>query len=439
MKLFLENVRSFEGWHEIPITPATVLLGENSSGKSTLLAMLSVVTSDGFPFNGNVFNQFPFELGGFKTIATNKRGVKHFTVGFETRIPNHFRFHSEFNKSAKYIECGLICVFTENNGLPIPCEIVFWLDKKSILFSEKLNDKLSYIHAEIVENKKIENTISYEFESANQQGLQFPEIQKKLIDQLRSQKSSKNLEEDEFIEFIFRLFISGRFNQIGDFSSIAFAPVRSRPRRTYDQLSDERSSEGDHVPLLLARAIDPNNKQAASLHNAIQSFGEYSEMFNDIVVKQLGKGSGDPFQVQVKKDNQKTNMLDVGYGVSQVLPLIVDAERAVGNKLLLLQQPEVHLHPKAQAALGSLIKDWVGKGKKVVVETHSDYLVDRLRLEVKREKLKHEQLTIYFLDQKNKQTTVHKLDVDKEGNILNAPEGYRDFFLREQMALLMGD
>jgi len=74
-----------------------------------------------------------------------------------------------------------------------------------------------------------------------------------------------------------------------------------------------------------------------------------------------------------------------------------------------------------------------------VVETHSDYLVDRLRLEVKREKLKHEQLTIYFLDQKNKQTTVHKLDVDKEGNILNAPEGYRDFFLREQMALLMGD
>jgi predicted ATPase len=165
----------------------------------------------------------------------------------------------------------------------------------------------------------------------------------------------------------------------------------------------------------------------------------FGNMFNDIVVKQLGKGSGDPFQVQVKKDNQKTNMLDVGYGVSQVLPLIVDAERAVGNKLLLLQQPEVHLHPKAQAALGSMIKDWVGKGKKVVVETHSDYLVDRLRLEVKREKLKHEQLTIYFLDQKNKQTTVHKLDVDKEGNILNAPEGYRDFFLREQMALLMGD
>ena len=439
MKLFLENVRSFEGWHEISITPATVLLGENSSGKSTLLAMLSVVTSDGFPFNGNVFNQFPFELGGFKTIATSKRGIKHFTVGFETRIPNHFSFHSEFNKSAKYIEYGLVCVFAEKNGLPIPCEVVIWLDKKSITFSEKSNDKLSHIHTELVENKKIENTTNYEIEYSHQHGLQFSEIQKKLIDQIRSKKTSKDSEGDDFIEFIFRLVISGRFNEIRDFSSIAFAPVRSRPKRTYDQLSDERSSEGDHVPLLLARAVDPHNKQATSLHRAIQSFGHYSEMFNDIDVKQLGKGSGDPFQVQVKKGNQKTNMLDVGYGVSQVLPLIVDAERAGANKLLLLQQPEVHLHPKAQAALGSMIKDWVGKGKKVVVETHSDYLVDRLRLEVKREKLKPEDLTIYFLDQNNKQTSVYKLNVDKEGNILNAPDGYRDFFLREQMALLVGD
>jgi predicted ATPase len=105
---------------------------------------------------------------------------------------------------------------------------------------------------------------------------------------------------------------------------------------------------------------------------------------------------------------------------------------------LLLQQPEVHLHPKAQAALGSMIKDWVSKGNKtVVVETHSDYLVDRLRLEVKRANLKQSDVKIFFLEKKNGKTNLHVLEVDSQGNVLNAPDGYRDFFLREQMALLV--
>lgn len=219
---------------------------------------------------------------------------------------------------------------------------------------------------------------------------------------------------------------------------MAFAPMRSRPKRTYDQLSDEFSPEGDHVPLLLARATDPNNRQAQALHKALRDFGDYSEMFNDIGVKKLGKGSGDPFQVQVRMGTKNSNLVDVGYGVSQILPLIVDAQRANSNTMLLLQQPEVHLHPKAQAALGSMIKDWVSKSKKtVVVETHSDYLVDRLRLEVKRGNLKESELKIFFLEKQGKQTKLHELEVDVQGNILNAPEGYRDFFLHEQMALLV--
>jgi predicted ATPase len=161
-------------------------------------------------------------------------------------------------------------------------------------------------------------------------------------------------------------------------------------------------------------------------------------MFSDIGVKQLGRGSGDPFQVQVSMGSKKTNLMDVGYGVSQILPLIVDAQRATSKTMLLLQQPEVHLHPKAQAALGSMIKDWVSKSKKtVVVETHSDYLVDRLRLEVKQAHLKQSEVKIFFLEKKSSQTKLHVLEIDAQGNVLNAPEGYRDFFLREQTALLV--
>lgn len=88
MRLYLENVRSFEGWHEIAVAPATVLLGENSAGKSTLLGMLAVVHQDGFPFSGNFFNHFPFEFGGYKTLANSKKGVAHFSVGFQTEVSN---------------------------------------------------------------------------------------------------------------------------------------------------------------------------------------------------------------------------------------------------------------------------------------------------------------------------------------------------------------
>jgi predicted ATPase len=436
MKLYLENVRSFEGWHEIPIAPATVLLGENSAGKSTLLGMLAVVHHEGFPFNGNFFNQFPFEFGGYKTLANNKKGVTHFSVGSQSELNSRFfRFKDQ---SEKLIPTGLIVAFRENDGLPVPCHVFAWLGDVAIAFFEQ-----EYQH--IDRRKQFDFASSMKIESmpvteSNPQGLvmqrlirMFYESKEKVKKPLKSDATK-----DDDIEFLIQNLYSGRYMRFAGASAMAFAPMRSRPKRTYDQLSDEFSPEGDHVPLLLARATDPNNKQSKALHEALRDFGAYSEMFTDIGVKQLGRGSGDPFQVQVKNGSKNTNLVDVGYGVSQILPLIVDAQRASSKTTLLLQQPEVHLHPKAQAALGSMIKDWVSKGKKtVVVETHSDYLVDRLRLEVKRTHLKQDEVKIFFLEKKGNQTKLHILEIDSQGNVLNAPDGYRDFFLREQMALLV--
>jgi len=74
--------------------------------------------------------------------------------------------------------------------------------------------------------------------------------------------------------------------------------------------------------------------------------------------------------------------------------------------------------------------------KTVVVETHSDYLVDRLRIEVKKAQLKAINVKILFLEKKKAKTIVYLLEIDADGNVLNAPEGYRDFFILEQMALL---
>lgn len=440
MKLFLENVRSFDGWHEIPIAPATVLLGENSAGKSTLLGMLAVVHHEGFPSSGNFFNQFPFEFGGYKTLANSKKGVTHFSVGFQTRLRTPYFGRSQ-QKEDEPVSAGVISAFRENDGLPVLCHTFAWVGDFAISFSEQEFTHLDRA-TQIVfpDGIRIESFVSSE---ASAHGLAMANLRRLAFEKRDKRDKRDNSDEkgrrvSEEIDDLARMLTSGGFLRWGAMRAMAFAPMRSRPKRTYDQLSDEFSPEGDHIPLLLARAADPSNKQGRALHEALRDFGKYSEMFSDVDVKKLGSGSGDPFQVQVKIGTKKTNLMDVGYGVSQILPLIVDAQRASSNTMLLLQQPEVHLHPKAQAALGSMIKDWVSKSKKtVVVETHSDYLVDRLRLEIKRKHLKESDVKIFFLEKKGNQTKLHALEIDAEGNVLNAPSGYRDFFLLEQMALLV--
>lgn len=437
MKLYLENVRSFEGWHEIPIAPATVLLGENSAGKSTLLGMLAVVHHEGFPSGGNFFNQFPFEFGGYKTLATSKKGVTHFSVGFQTELRNPF-FGRSLQKEDEPVSSGVISAFRQSDGLPVLCHVFAWVGDFAISFSEQ---EFKHIErTQLINFPKVMRVESFVMSESSVHGLAMVQLRRLAFEKRdkRDGSDEKGRRVSEEIDDLTRMLTSGGYLRWASMRAMAFAPMRSRPKRTYDQLSDEFSPEGDHIPLLLARAADPNNKQAKALHEALRDFGKYSEMFSDVDVKKLGSGSGDPFQVQVKTGTKKTNLMDVGYGVSQILPLIVDAQRASSNTMLLLQQPEVHLHPKAQAALGSMIKDWVSRSKKtVVVETHSDYLVDRLRLEIKRKHLKESDVKIFFLEKKGNQTKLHSLEIDGEGNVLHAPAGYRDFFLLEQLALLV--
>ena len=74
MELILENVRSFCDRHSIPLRPLTLLVGENSTGKTSFLAMLAQVQGPGFPSTRPAFNIPPFDLGTFDSIATYKRG-----------------------------------------------------------------------------------------------------------------------------------------------------------------------------------------------------------------------------------------------------------------------------------------------------------------------------------------------------------------------------
>jgi len=217
----------------------------------------------------------------------------------------------------------------------------------------------------------------------------------------------------------------------------ALAPVRTKPRRTYDEFSDEFDPEGDHVPVILARiGEDENDEQGPRIEKALNEFGQMSGLYKRIDVRHLGSRPSDPFQILVAMAGPPANLPDVGYGVSQTLPIIVQSVLAAGRGMLLLQQPEVHLHPRGQAALGSFFAGLVAREKKeLVIETHSDYLLDRIRVEVAQGALRASDVLILFFEKEYIETRVHQIELDENGNVVGAPESYRRFFLQEEATL----
>ena len=220
-------------------------------------------------------------------------------------------------------------------------------------------------------------------------------------------------------------------------TAYAFAPVRSMPKRTYDPVQSFPMSEGGHVPMILSRIFREDRDKWVQLKQQLEKFGEQSGLFREISVRPLGESASDPFQLTVRVRDKAVNLLDVGYGVSQILPIIVDPLIQRGTRFFLLQQPEVHLHPRGQAALATFLLDQTqDSNRRFIVETHSDQIIDRLRIEVRDRKLDPEIVSLLYFEQGRNGVRIHEIELDSEGNLTNAPSSYRDFFLNEEYSLL---
>ena len=218
---------------------------------------------------------------------------------------------------------------------------------------------------------------------------------------------------------------------------VPVAPLRSKPKRTYDPVRETASPDGEHIPMLMMR-LDRNDKSGWNLlHDEMVDFGKESGLFSDIKVRSHGRQMSDPFQLQVKvRSGSYANIVDVGYGVSQSLPIVVDV-RSERQCVFLLQQPEVHLHPRAQAGLAELfVESFRQSRNRFMIETHSDYIVDRIRILVRRQVIRPADVSILYFEPRGNSVKIHNIRVDRYGNINGAPDGYRDFFLTETDRLL---
>jgi predicted ATPase len=173
---------------------------------------------------------------------------------------------------------------------------------------------------------------------------------------------------------------------------------------------------------------------------ALDNFGRACGLFDAIAIRRLGEYETDPFQLQVKIAGPAFNLVDVGYGVSQVLPILVDALTREPRGPLLLQQPEVHLHPRAQAELASFLAA-VSKHRatQFVVETHSDHFIDRVRMDIRDAKTSSaKDVSLLYFERAKGIVNIHRIEIDDDGNVVDPPRGYRAFFLHEELRLLKG-
>jgi AAA15 family ATPase/GTPase len=399
-------------------------VGENSSGKTTFLALTRIawhiVTLN---LTEDIFNQEPFLLGSYDQIVTFRGGragrVKSFTIGADIKIKLDFdtnTFSDTITIKANFIQQGPESRLSEWSFVYGDFNVTAKeLAKKSDI--EVTINRLDYKDTTIVTNWNILKSML--------QSLLF----------IRDNSRQKpNIFESES-EIIRRIFI-----QIFYFGSeprpYAFAPIRTKPNRTYDPLKSVYDPEGSHVPMVLNKILS-EKENGSALRQALESFGKASGLFKSIAVKHKGNKDSDPFQLSVKMTGPSFNLIDVGYGVSQVLPIIVDIIQNPSD-IFLLQEPEVHLHPQAQAGLSSFLASVAKEqNKNFIIETHSDYIIDRVRMDVRDKKyLTPDDVAILYFEKQQGTVKIHKLELDEYGNIINAPPTYRQFFLTEERRIL---
>lgn len=418
----MEDVRCFAGVHTVPIRPLTLLVGENNTGKTTLLAAASLVFDYGFPMRSD-FNRTPFQLGSFDTIAAFKGGrlgrADSFSIG-RTGV----------------LDAGvtLRATYRERAGEPIVSAI------KIVDASEQAEVSIE------VDEDKADLCVRHRGTVEVKESVELPHGVPPDLDYLLwavASERGKPLAERvvRMVASVTLIFpgIGQRWHRRGPLSAVAMAPIRSKPQRTYSEISSGFRPEGDHVPFLLSKLSGREAADEDGVGNELKAFGGSSGLFEEVTCKRLGKRPSDPFQVLVKATGPPANLVDVGYGVSQVLPILVDSVTAPPGVLVLIQQPEVHLHPRAQAALGSFFVHLAAdEGRHLVVETHSDYIIDRVRMDVADGKIAPEDVALLYFEKEHVETTIHRIAIDRLGNLVDAPRTYGDFFLREASALVTG-
>ncbi len=449
-KVTLKNYRCFSERQIAKLAPLTLLVGENNAGKSSFMAMIRVLLKIAGGKTSN-FKEEPFDLGTFSNIVHD--GAENFEIGFSSRVSSG---SSEASSDVpQTVDCEY-CVNFEQGDSTVPNprytrfivkDSYFELDHKSNLLKLGLGT-----HERKREFKNVGHvTPSLSFLLLDQSSIYRSLLEKSTRDSESLDQYSPANEElqclaqlsSAYDKFLYKFNRVSYFRDDESLHVFASAPIRSKPRRTYDPSGIKQDPEGTYMPMYLANLYFRYPEKWQKLKKMLTAFGRDSQLFDEIIVKPYGETEADPFQLQIREsgggmDGSVRNLIDVGYGISQILPIIAELLRNSTKSIFLLQQPEVHLHPRAQAAFGGLLCQVANSDSQLLVETHSDYILDRIMIDIRDRKcrLQPEDVSILFFERSGTSSKIHSLRLDEKGEIQDAPDVYRKFFMEEMKSFL---
>ena len=460
----VRNFRCFGDEQSARLAPITLLVGDNSTGKTSMLGLIRALWDAVYADRVPDFREPPFDFGSFDEIVHYSGGDGERPESFAASFVVRPFASDEHDDSTALFEASV--EFGQQAAAPVPVQrrisqgtcsvtqsfdaygtqtLAVRTDRGEWHICETDNDG-DHPHPDRVHDTMRPIDSVFWMLSNGASGDRYrdvkvepigasPEITVEDVDQVHGLVHS-----DESSYWVKRE---------PDYRMLrpsAGAPIRSRPRRTYDPARDKPDAEGDHVPTHLAWLALHEPDAWELLKSQLEDFGRSSGLFDEINVRLLGGTANDPFQIQIRKsDGDRVdpfrNLAEIGYGVSQALPLVTELLREDSPRTALLQQPEVHLHPSAAAALGTLLCTVAAdpdRDRRLIVETHSDFIIDRVRMAARDgvAGIEPEDISILYFERRGPGVHIHTLRVDELGNLLDAPPGYRRFFMEESRRFL---
>lgn len=414
--LYLHNYKGFVRTF-IPFTDVNFFVGENSTGKTAVLNLLGLSSQFPFWFMPD-FNRGPIELGYYNEIVNqNAKDKSFFEIGMELDKP----FKNMGEPRFFWIK------FKEKDNIPVVKEYRYVAGRQSIKVSVATKsvrcwiDNYSDETFDVWINKAKTSQAIEKKINLPDSSTPFGVIRAIVATQLMDNKENEQVFDiDPSISRVFWI-----------------EPIRAKAKRYYEMYKAYIPFDEQHAPIVL-RDIFSKRDRSSKIVSELLKFGKNSRLFDEIEINDFGKESDSPFSINIHYDSLPVRITNVGYGVAQILPIAVDILATKRSKLA-IQQPEVHLHPKAQAAFGDLVYYSATENKNTFyIETHSDYTINRFRINLFNSKDTNKVTgQVLFFERTENGTKVTPLRFNSSGQYPeNVPASFSQFFIDEELKLL---
>lgn len=399
-RLHLTNFKTWKDTGEIALKPVTLLLGTNSSGKSSLIQSLlllkqTVQTPDRsvhLNLGGDESHDL-FDFGAFKDVLRQGvSGPRHFSIAFE--------FCSR-SAQARVRAGEFFCSYGQTSSGAV--SIQDWrVQSGSQQFRSVRRGKGAYsvfVGDEQQPRGKDRGLAPERSVALSAEGIALLGLDGSALEDL-SLAIRRELE-----------------------NLVYLGPIRRRPERDYiwNRTQPGRvGSDGERaVNILLASALSKDPEESSILPS-VSHWLVRMKLADALEVRQLGRSTR--YEVVIHSEGVQANLRDVGIGVSQVLPVLTLAYFAPPGSTIVLEEPEIHLHPLAQSVLAELFVE-VSQKRQVqfLVETHSEHLFRRMQTLIAKENLEPGDTAMYFVEREENLAKLRELEIDPSGRIRNWP------------------